>query len=209
MVHNDLYLCFLRDIELEKEIEKDTPYSPPQVVDDGGWWLSCIKANGYQFDSDEIQAIYSWVKYKMKRKEPILLEQMEFTLKQINQQKLASQNIIYLIETSIARGYRGVMEATKHSVNAVAITKPKLRYPAEEYITPEDQIQKIKLRNYLERCYLRDKIDPRTKESLTSEQRLILKNHLALVQKQHVSFTDYVYREEVSTGKCLLDVMVA
>ena len=192
------------DIDIELEIEKDIPPIPPQVVDDGGWWLSCIKANGYQFDSDEIQAICCWVKYKIARKEGITLQQMEFTLKQLNQQRLAKQNIVYLIETSIARGYKGIMEATKNS-----IAKPKLRYPAEEYITPEDKTQKIVLRNYLERCYVRDKIDPRTKYALTPEQRSIIKEHYAKAQKLHVSFTDYILREEVSTGKCLLDVMVA
>ena len=171
-------------------------------------WLSCIKANGYEFDSREILAITSWFKYKLSGNEPIRMQQMELTLKQLNEHRIARQNVVYLIETSIARGYRGIMEPTKVSANTFA-AKPKLRYDSDEYITPENPTQKVELRNYLERCYLRDIIDPRTKIALTVEQRKIMQKHFANAEKQHTSFTDYVFNEEVSTGTCLLDIMVA
>ena len=150
-----------QEIEIEKEIEKDPSYNPPQnsEVMDGGIWLNCIKTNGYQFDSDELRAIIEWVKYKFSKNEPVLLQQVELTLKQLNAHRLAKHSIVYLIETSIARGYKGIMELTKNSVLA---NTPKLRYTSEEYITPENNQQKIELCNYLERCYLRDIIDPRT-----------------------------------------------
>lgn len=190
--------------DIEKEIEKDTSYNPPKTseVMDGGVWLNCIKTNGYNFDSEELRSIIEWVKYKFSKNEPILLQQVELTLKQLNAHSLAKHNIVYLIETSIARGYRGIMELTKNSVIA---TTPRLRYSSDEYITPENNHQKIELRNYLERCYLRDVVDPRTKVALTPEQRSIIKKHIANAHKMRVSLTDYIYKEEIMTGVCLLD----
>ena len=44
-----------QEIDIDKEIEKETPYNPPWMGVDRGW-LSCIKGNGYQFTNKQTQA---------------------------------------------------------------------------------------------------------------------------------------------------------
>lgn len=127
-------------------------------------WLDSIHQHNYQFSEDEVTAIKAWARYKADRNETLTPQQIDLTLKQLNNHPLAKQNLIYLIETSISRGYKGIMEPTKSWLSTSST--PVGRYPSPEYITPETQSQKIELRNYLERCYLRDKIDPRTKNAL-------------------------------------------
>ena len=207
-----------QEIDIEKEIEKDTTYYPPQSQirqlggDGGGFlndWLNCMKQHNYQFLENEIIVIKEWAKYKVDRNEVVSLQQIEFTLKQLNQHKLANQNIVYLIETSISRGYKGIMEPTKGSLShSTAMSTPSKRYLSEDYITPETPSQKIELRNYLERCYMRDRIDPRTKEPLSKDQIIIFIKHLKQMEKQHVSITDYIYQNEVMTGVCLLEQLL-
>lgn len=191
-----------QEIDIDKEIEKDTPYNPPRVGADGVW-LSCIKGNGYQFTDRQVQAISAWVAYKVEKKQIISLQQIELTLKQLNGYMQANQDIVYLIETSIARGYKGIMEPTKNSIPPVS--KPSKRYQSDEYIIPENQAQKIELRDYLIRCYMFEKIDPRTKEPLTKEQINLLRKHFQLRDKRRMSHTDYIHQEEVLTGICLLE----
>ncbi len=144
-----------------------------------------------------------WIGYKLKTRNPMTIQQIELTLKQLNNYRLLNHNIVYLIETSIARGYKGVMEPTQGSV--CMATKPELKYESDEYIVPETTEDKLKLRNYLERCYMFEKIDPRTKLPLTEEQMTKLKEHWLRRKKQHLSFTDYIYQHEVLTGTCLLE----
>ena len=205
-----------QEIDIEKDKEIDTSYNPPKPQNPvlggkggGGdfknYWLDSIQQHNYQFSEDEITAIKAWGRYKADRNETLTPLQIDLTLKQLHNHQLVKQNLIYLIETSISRGYKGIMEPTKSSLST-SVTLIR-RYPSSEYITPETQRQKIELRNYLERCYLRDKIDPRTKNALTSDQRLVLRQHFDNTRKLHVSFTDYVYKEEVMTGRCLLDAM--
>lgn len=55
------------------------------------------------------------------------------------------------------------------------------------------------------RCYMFEKIDPRTKEPLTKEQISLLRKHLQIRDKRRMSHTDYIHQEEVLTGICLLD----
>lgn len=191
-----------QEIDIDKEIEKDTPYNPPRVGTDGVW-LSCIKGNGYQFTDRQVQAISAWVTYKIEKKETVSLQQIELTLKQLNGYVQANQDIVYLIETSIARGYKGIMEPTKNSIPPVS--KPSKRYQSDEYIIPENPAQKIELRDYILRCYMFQKLDPRTNKPLTGEQLQLVKEHFQESKKQHKSFTDYVYQEEILTGICLLE----
>ena len=89
------------------------------------------------------------------------------------------------------------------------LVPPTRHYPAAEYIIPETQTQKIEFRNYLERCYMIEKLDPRTKEPLTSEQIALLRMHFKQRKKQHLSFTDFIFQVEVMTGKCLLEQSIA
>ena len=191
-----------QEIDIDKEIEKDTPYNPPRVGADGVW-LSCIRGNGYQFTDKQTRAISAWAKYKAEKKEVISLQQIEFILKQLNGYVLANQDIVYLIETSIARGYKGVMEPTKNSIPPVS--KPSTRYPSDEYIIPENPAQKIELRDYLIRCYMFEKLDPRTRSPLTDTQIKLLKRRFQQNRKPGLTFTDYVYQDEVLTGISLLE----
>lgn len=72
-------------------------------------------------------------------------------------------------------------------------------------IIPENPAQKIELRDYLIRCYMFDKVDPRTKEPLTKEQISLLRKHFQICDRQRMSHTDYIHQEEVMTGVCLLE----
>ncbi len=194
----------MREIDIDKEIEKDTPYNPPRVGGNG-IWLSCIKGNRYQFTDNQTQAISAWAQYKAEKKETVSLQQIELTLKQLNTYVQANQDIVHLIETSIARGYKGIIEPTK---NSISIAKPSKKYQSDEYIVPENQAQKIELRDYLIRCYMFEKIDPRTKEPLTKEQINLLRKHFQIRDKLRLSHTDYIHQEEVLTGICLLEQSV-
>lgn len=191
-----------QEIDIEIDIDKETPYNPPRVGADGVW-LSCIKDNGYQFTDRQVHAISAWVTYKLEKKETISLQQIELTLKQLNGYVQANQNIVYLIETSIARGYKGIMEPTKNSISP--ISKPSNRYKSDEYIIPENPAQKLELRDHILRCYMFQNLDPRTNTPLTEEQLNVVKRHFQQSKKQHQSFTDYVYQEEVLTGISLLE----
>jgi|GEM_PF-3406456 len=146
-----------QDIDTELDIEKDTLYNPPGL-NGGDVWLSCIELAGYKFTAEQIKAIQAWAKYKAGKRESISLQQIELTLKQLNDHVIAKQNIVYLIENSISRGYKGIMEPTKSSINTPQA--PNLRYPGTDYIIPETPQQKRELCNYLERCYLFKGVDP-------------------------------------------------
>ena len=209
----------LQEIEKEIEIEKRTPYIPqkpqnPELGGSGGGgdflndWLDHIHQHNYQFSQDEVTAIKAWARYKADRNETLTPQQIELTLKQLNAHRLASQNIVYLIETSVSRGYKGIMEPTKSSLSTTS-TPIAGRYPSAEYIRPETQAQKIELRNYLERCYVFHRLDPRTKEPLTTEQLGLLRKHFQRREKLRLSFTDFIFQEEVMTGICLLEQPIA
>ena len=135
------------------------------------------------------------------------MQQIELTLKQLNGYVQANQDIVYLIETSIARGYKGIMEPTKYSIPPNS--KPSKRYQSDEYIIPENPTQKLELRDYILRCYMFQKLDPRTNMPLTEEQLQLVRQHFQQSKKQHKSFTDYVYQEEVLTSICLLEQKLA
>ncbi len=188
--------------EKEIDVEKDTPYSPPKVGDDGVWF-SCIKSKGYQFNDKQLEAISKWAKHQTSVTGNVSLQQVELTLKHLNELVLSNHDLVYMIETSISRGYRGIMEPTKKLVRTDSVLK--LKYESDEYITPETTEDKLKLRNYLERCYMFDMIDPRTKLPLTEKQKKKLKEHYLHRKKQHLSFSDYVYQHEVLSGLCLLE----
>ena len=192
--------------EIDKEIDKDTPYSPPEMGVDGVW-LSCIEQHSYHFTPGQVKAISAWAKYKADKQEAISLQQIELTLKQLNNNLLAKHNIVYLIETSISRGYKGIMEPTKNSVNL--LQAPAVKYPSTEYIIPETPLQQKELCNYLERCYLFNLVDPRTNKALINEQITLIGKHLKHGKKLRLTPFDYIFQNEVLTGICLLEQLIA
>lgn len=194
-----------QEIDIEIDIDKETPYNPPQVGDVGGVWLNCIKQHNYSFTTGQLKAISAWATYKAD-KHPISLQQIELTLKQLNNHILAKQNIVYLIETSISRGYKGIMEPTQHSINT--IQPPTLKYPGTEYIIPETPQQKRELCNYLERCYLFKGLDPRTEKALNDKQIMLIRKHLKRTKVLGLTQYDYIFKNEVLTGICLLDQLI-
>ncbi len=195
-----------------KSIEnKDiTPYNPPAANsnrDSGiaGMWLNKISSGKFGFSADEIAAISELANH-MAKFESLTDNQISLNLEIMADHKKSGYDLIRMIRNSIAKNYRGLMEPTKAFL--VSTIKPVLntgRYPATDYITPENQAQKYELRNYLERCYLRDMVDPRNSLPLSSEQKSLLKAHFDFAKSKRIGITDYIYQQEVLTGKCLLE----
>ncbi|MCC2626085.1 MAG: hypothetical protein K0R14_1958 [Burkholderiales bacterium] len=195
----------LQEIDTELEIEKESPYSPPSL-NGGNVWLNCIEQSEYKFTAEQIKAIQAWAKYKADKHESISLQQIELTLKQLNDLVITKQNIVYLIENSISRGYKGIMEPTNHSMNVTQA--PKLKYLGTDYIIPETPQQKRELCNYLERCYLLKGVDPRTCNPLTEEQITLIRKHLKRRKSLGLTQYDYIFQHEVLTGVCLLEQVI-
>ncbi|MDD3266179.1 MAG: phage replisome organizer N-terminal domain-containing protein [Burkholderiales bacterium] len=171
-----------------------------------GIWLEHIADIGLSFTDDEILAISEFAKYKSESGQSITSQQIKLILQNLNAHKKTGYDICRMIRHSIASGYKGVMTPTKDFL--INVNKPVVRtgkYPSSEYITPENQAQKYDLRNYLERCYMRDMVDPRTGTALTDSQKSLFNAHFLRCKSMSISITDYIYRNEVMTGICLLD----
>ena len=189
-----------------------TPYIPQtdnSNRDSGiiGVWLEHLQNLNCNFTEPEISAISEFAKYKAEAGESITSQQINLTLERLIEHKNASYDICRMIKHSIASGYKAVMIPTKDFLMN-GTTKPIIatgKYQAQEYITPENQAQKTELRNYLERCYIRDLVDPRTGAALTDSQKSLFKAHYQQCKSMAISITDYIYRYEVLTGICLLD----
>ena len=170
-------------------------------------WLEHIKNLNCNFTEAEISAISEFAKYKAQAGESVTSQQINLTLERLTEHKNTGYDICKMINHSIASGYKAVMTPTKDFL--VSGTNPSAaktgRYPSPEYITPENQVQKIELRNYLERCYLRERSDPRTGVALSPEQQSVFKKHIEFAKVKHISMTEYIYQHEVLTGICLLD----
>jgi predicted phage replisome organizer len=198
-----------RDKTLEN---KNIPLNPP-IADSGNnlgiadIWTNLIKSGGYSFSDTEINAIRDFAVYKSGF-DSVTEQQIKYTLDILSEHK-KSYNICRMIKHSIASGYKAIMTPTKaFLINGADASKPAIvtgRYPSSEYITPETREQKLELRNYLERCYMRELVDPRTGLALTSEQKALFKAHYDFAKSQHISITEYIYQNEVLTGSCLLD----
>lgn len=170
-------------------------------------WLKKIQDRQFSFTLDEEHAISEFAKYKA-NSESMTDQQIIFTLEILSDYKNSGYDIIRMIKNSIAKNYKGIMEPTKNFLITNGTNLNQImpsRYPAPEYTTPENKEQKIQLRNYLERCYLMERIDPRTGKQLTPAQRSLLKTHFDSTKKKSISITDYIYQNEVLTGKCLLE----
>ncbi|RTL13442.1 MAG: hypothetical protein EKK54_00180 [Neisseriaceae bacterium] len=198
-----------RDKTLEN---KNIPYNPPSVdlsnnLGIADIWTNLIKSGGYSFSDTEINSIREFAIYKS-RFDSVTEQQIKYTLDILSEHK-KSYDICRMIKHSIASGYKAVMTPTKDFlINSTSANKPVVvsgRYLSTEYITPETREQKLELRNYLERCYMRELVDPRTGLALTSEQKALFKAHYDFAKSQHISITEYIYQNEVLTGSCLLD----
>ncbi len=199
-----------RDKSLDnKDITPYIPQTNNSSYDLGivGVWLEHLKNLNYNFTDSEISAISEFAKYKSESGSSVTSQQINLTLESLAEHKNSGYDICRMIKHSIASGYKAVMTPTKDFlVSGIAnpITNSG-KYPAPEYITPENQAQKYELRNYLERCYVHDLVDPRTGLALTDSQKLIFKMHYLRCKTMPISITDYIYRNEVLTGVCLLE----
>ncbi len=200
-----------KSIELKSK-DNITPYIPQTDNSNRNLgivsiWLEHIQNLNGNFTEPEISAISEFAKYKSEAGESVTSQQINLTLERLIEHKNASYDICRMIKHSIASGYKAVMIPTKDFLMN-GTTKPIIatgKYQAQEYITPENQAQKTELRNYLERCYIRDLVDPRTGAPLTDSQKSLFKAHYQQCKSMAISITDYIYRYEVLTGICLLD----
>lgn len=201
-----------KSIELKSK-EDITPYNPPSVDSSDNLgiadiWTSLIKSGGYSFSDKEIDSIREFAIHKSKI-DSMTKQQIKYALDILSENKKSGYDICGMIKHSIAGVFKAVMTPTKaFLIKDTAPNKPAIitgRYPSSEYITPETREQKLQLRNYLERCYTRELVDPRTGLALTSEQKAVFKSHFEFAKSQYISITEYIYQNEVLTGSCLLD----
>lgn len=191
----------------------NTPYIPQAEIktnDSGisGVWLEHIKNLNCNFSDTEISAIADFANYKASTGESVTSQQINLTLEILLEHKESGYDICRMIKHSIASGYKAVMTPTKDFLIA-GLSKPnqtKGKYPALEYITPESNTQKRELANYLENCYLR-KLNPKTKSPLNTDELACIALHKKRQSKSspYIGWYDYIYRNEVLTGVCLLD----
>ena len=169
-----------------------------------------VKQLNFNFSAPELNSIQNWFSYASQRStaKSIPNAQVSALLQILHEHKSNGYDIVGMIARSIGNGYTGVMSPTKEfllnkSHNSAPVKTG--RYKSTEYITPENTSQKNDLRNYLERCYLHAKVDPRTNEALSTEQKHLFKLHLMRCKVKHLSIADYIFQNEVLTGVCLLD----
>lgn len=200
-----------KEICTNKEIT-NTPY-PPQTDSSNrelgivGIWLEHIQNLNCNFIEPEISAISEFAKYKSEAGESVTSQQINLTLEKLIEHKNAGYDICRMIKHSIASGYKAIMTPTKDFLIA-GNTKPIIsgKYPAAEYITPESNMQKRELANYLENCYLR-KLNPKTKAPLNADELACIALHKKRQSRSspYIGWFDYIYQHEVLTSICLLD----
>lgn len=202
--------------EISNNKEDKNPPISPKVSDTpefkGGDFgvAQKVKQLNFDFSASELNSIQNWFSYASQRSraKSIPHAQVSALLQILQEHKSNGYDITNMITRSIGNGYAGVMSPTKEFlVNKSQTSAPTKtgRYKSVGYITPENKSQKNDLRNYLERCYLHDKVDPRTNEALSSEQKNLFKLHLIRCKAKHLSVADYIFQNEVLTGVCLLD----
>lgn len=202
------------DISNNKE-DKNPPISPkvsatPEFKGGDFGVTQKVKQLNFDFSASERNSIQNWFIYTSQRSKAksIPHAQVSALLQILHEHKSNGYDIVSMITRSIGNGYAGVMSPTKEFlVNKSQTSAPTKtgRYKSVEYITPETASQKSDLRNYFERCYLHDKVDPRTKEALSTEQKNLFKLHLMRCKVKHLSIADYIFQNEVLTSVCLLD----
>jgi predicted phage replisome organizer len=170
-------------------------------------WLSHAESRGYNFTEEEINPLSEFAKSMSEVHSSISSEQIFFNLDQIFDAKQKNFDIKLMMLTSAHAKHKVILKPNKNYllVGANLASAKTGRYPATEYITPENKSQKNDLRNYLERCYMREMVDPRTGAALTNSQKQLFKLHFAEAKAKRISITEYIYRHEVLTGVSLLD----
>ncbi len=198
------------------DTKENTPL-PPKGENGGGGcvWLQIAKNLNFVFNDDEQAAISNWAEYITAKQKSITVLQIETNLHSLAKLKTDGFNICSLINDTISAGYKWLLKPTpiyllKNVSGAVGSTsKPHAyRYDNPEYIIPESKADKFELRNYLERCYMREMVDPRTKQALTNEQKRIFKTHYDYAKSKHIGITEYIFQNEVLSGVCLLEQII-
>lgn len=187
---------------------------PPNVENGGGdsIWLQTAKNLKLVFNDDEQSAISRWAEYITSKQKSITDLQIKTSLQNLAKLKIDGYDISAMINDTILAGYRWLLKPMpiyllKNVSGGLASTiKPhSYRYDNPEYIIPESKADKLELRNYLERCYMREMVDPRTKLPLTEDQKRVFKAHLDYAKSKRTGLTEYLFQNEVLTGVCLLD----
>lgn len=191
---------------------KNTPLPPKGENGGDTIWLQIAKNLNLVFNDDEQAAISNWAEYISAKQKSFSDLQIKTNLQSLAKLKTDGYNISSMINDTISAGYKWLLKPTpiyllkNVSVGLGLTSKPHAyRYDNPEYIVPESKSDKHELRNYLERCYMRELVDPRTGLTLTSEQKALFKAHYDFAKSQHISITEYIYQNEVLTGSCLLD----
>ncbi len=202
------------DISNNKE-NKNPPISPkatatPECKGGDFGVAQKVKQSNFNFSAQELNSIQNWFSYASSKStaKSIPNAQVSALLQILHEHKSNGYDINGMITRSIGNGYTGVMSPTKEFLlNKSQSSAPVKtgRYKSSKYITPENKSDKIDFRNYLERCYMREMIDPRTEAALTNSQKQLFKLHFAEAKVKRISITEYIYRHEVLTGVCLLD----
>lgn len=205
----------LNNTEIKNNIEnKNTPSSPTHQKKNraGEVWLQMAENLKFLFNNEEQTAISRWAEYKTTKQRTITILQTETDLQNLFKLKTDCYDICSMINDTISAGYKWLLKPSPiyllQNVSGKSVSANKqrsYRYNNPEYFVPENQPQKYELRNYLERCYLRDMVDPRNGLALIVEQKSLLKAHFELAKSKRIGITDYIYQQEVLTGKCLLE----
>ena len=177
----------------------------------GAVWLQMAENLEFIFSDGEQSAISRWAEYLTAKQKSITVLQIETNLQSLFQLKLVIYDICSMINDTISAGYKWLLKpspiyllANASGKSAMANKSRSYRYNNPEYFIPENKSDKCELRNYLERCYLRDIVDPRNGSALSGEQKSLFKAHFDFAKSKRI-ITDYIYQQEVLTGKCLLE----
>lgn len=192
--------------------KENTPLPPNGENRVGAVWNQIAKNLEFAFSDEEQIAISHWAEYQSSTQKSITVLQIETNLQKLFKLKTDGYDICAMISDTISAGYKWLLKPTPiyllQNTAGKAVTGNKQRsccYNNPEYFVPENKSDKCELRNYLERCYMRELVDPRTKLPLTNEQKKLFKAHFDFAKSKRIGITDYIYQQEVLTGKCLLE----
>ena len=196
--------------------KENTPLPPTGENRVGAVWLQMAENLEFIFCDNEKSAISKWAEYLTSKQKSITVLQIETNLQSLFKLKIDGYDICAMINDTISAGYKWLLKPTpiyllqNAAGKSVATNKQRsYRYNNPEYFVPENKSEKCELRNYLERCYMRGLVDPRTKLPLTDEQKKLFKAHFDFAKSKRIGITDYIYQYEVLAGKCLLEQSIS